>query len=163
MTRCQYSLLFIGLVKHYIKLFFLLWTKYACYREMTHLYFIELSIKRAAKFCRFWSHCICFRGSRCSSALPTSSLLVTNACMNCSVAAAVRYCVILEMLRRWNIAVVRPPRESSSLYIHHAYFCCCTSTTRALVVVHQPRVSLLSTSTTRLLVVVHSPRVSSLL
>ena len=71
---------------------------------VTWLYFIAPPIKRAAQFCTFWSRCICFRGSRYSSALPTSSLRVTNTCMTCSVAAAVRYRLILEMLRRWNIA-----------------------------------------------------------
>ena len=62
------------------------------------------SIKLAAQFCTLWSRGICFRGSRCTGALPTSSLLVTNACMIVSVAAAVRYCLVLEMLQRWNIA-----------------------------------------------------------
>ena len=47
-----------------------------------------------------------FRGSRFSFALPTSSLFLINACMACSVAAAIGYRLLLEMLRRSNIAAV---------------------------------------------------------
>ena len=64
-----------------------------------------------------WSRCIFFRGSRYSNALPTSSLLVTNACMTCSVAAAVRYCLILEMLRWWNIADLHTAVTCDSIVI----------------------------------------------
>ena len=91
------------------------------------IYFMVPSIRRAAQFCTFWSHCICFRGSGYSSALPTSSLLVTNACVTCSVAAAVRYRLILEMLRRWNIADWHKAVTSSQYQTGHQNYKHCES------------------------------------
>ena len=81
------------------------------------------SIKWAVQFCTFWSRCICFRCSRYSSALPTSSLFVTNAYMTCSVAASGRYSLILEVLRRWNIADLHTAVTCDSIitYIWQGY------------------------------------------
>ena len=81
------------------------------------LYFTAPSIKRAAQFSTFWSRCICLRGSRYSSALPTPSLLVTHAYMTCSVAAAVRHRLVLEMLRRRNTADLHTTITCDSIVI----------------------------------------------
>ena len=65
------------------------------------------SIKRAAQWYSF----------QLKQCIATSSLLVTNACVTCSVTAVVRYLVVLEMLRRWNIADVHTAVICDSIVI----------------------------------------------
>ena len=57
------------------------------------------------------------RGSRYSSALLTSSVHLTNPRMTCSVAAAVRCRLILEMLQKLSIADLHAPVTWDSIVV----------------------------------------------